>query len=453
LKRALWTLAVVTAALGALAVLVFVASTMHVRVPYWGEAEVLFEAARVRSGAPLFVDPAVGALDRGPPPSRWYVTYPPLLTYGMALVPASAAPIVGRALASAAWLGTLAWIGHGATCRATGRYAALFVAGLWLLANFATVGRPDAIACALAAIALVRSVRQRSVDVLAATLFVLAAWVKPTVLGIPCGALIADAVLFRRVSRLGVAIAVGGAIGVVLFLASGGALVEHVVRSNAQPLRLSVWLAQVPARLPFFAPLLLAAAANGAANRRAPGVAIALGALAASVTWTTIALAKTGSAANYWMEPCLAAVVLLAHARGPFVFGSENPLHAGAVAAHALYTQVGSVRAAYEHGLEYRAEASAVASVRSRCEGPVGADTQGIELALDGRILVPTYQAAWLVRTGRFPAALWKRDLEQVSCYVVRSHDLDAAPEIAAFVAARFPIVENVGPLELRHMR
>jgi hypothetical protein len=453
LIRALWTLAAVATALAAVAVAAFVVATIAVRVPYWGEAEVLFEAARVRHGWPLFVDPLVGALEQGAPPSRYYVTYPPLLTVALAAVPGSVATLVGRLAASLAWFGTLAWIARSGSSRTTGAYAALFVAGLWLLANFATVARPDSFACAIAACALVRSVRAREVDFIAAALFVVAAWVKPTVLGIGCGALLTDAVLNRKASRLAVAVVVGGAIGVLLHLMSGGAIVAHVVRSNAQPMRLAVWLDQVPARLPFFLPLFAAAGWNGIARRTERGIAIGLGALAASTGWSLLALAKTGSAANYWMEPSLASVVLLAHAAGPFAVGGRSLAQAALTALHALYTDVASIRASFEHAARYREEASALATIRSRCDGPIASDTQGVELALDDRILIPTYQMAWQVRRGAFPAAVWKSDLTSVRCYVVHSHALDVAPEVASFVASALPNVERVGPYELRYIR
>jgi hypothetical protein len=453
LARALWTIAALTTALAAVAVAVFVLRTMDSRIPYWGEAEVLFEASRVRHGWPLFVDPLVGALEHGPPPSRYYVTYPPLLTYALAVVPSCAATLVGRLTASIVWFGTLGWIARSGKSRATGAYAAAFVAGLWLLANFATVARPDAFACAIAGWALVRSVRAREVDPVAAAALVLAAWLKPTVLGIPCGALLTDAVVHRRGNRLAIAAGVCALIGAVFYATSGGQLFAHVVRSNAQPMRTSVWLEHVPARLPFFLPLFAAAGWNGLSQRRDSGLAIGCGALAVSAGWAVLALAKTGSAANYWMEPCVASVVLLAHAAGPFVFGGPSLAQAAFTALHAVYTDVASVRASFEEGTRYRAEAAALSDVRRRCEGPIAADTQGIELALDGRILVPTYQMAWRVRSGAFPAGVWKDDLALVKCYVIHSHALDVAPELASFVTVALPNVDKVGPFEVRYIR
>src|SRR4051794_3355134 len=103
-------MAAATLAASLLAVLAFVVATGGKRVPYWGEAEVLFEASRIRSGLPLFVDPLIGAADRGLPPSRWYVPYPPILSAAMSLVPGRAAMTVGRVIAAAAWFGLLGGI-------------------------------------------------------------------------------------------------------------------------------------------------------------------------------------------------------------------------------------------------------------------------------------------------------------------------------------------------------
>ena len=77
------------------AVLWFAVRTIAVRVPYWGEAEVLFEARRIHEHLPLFVDPIAGAQDMGVPPSRWYVTYPPIWSGVLSIVPPAAAAIVG----------------------------------------------------------------------------------------------------------------------------------------------------------------------------------------------------------------------------------------------------------------------------------------------------------------------------------------------------------------------
>ncbi len=435
------------------AVIAFMAATAGARVPYWGEAEVLFEAARIRAGYPLFVDPLVGALEYGAPPSRYLVTYPPLVSFALATVPSGLATVVGRMLATLAWFGTLAWIALTSRreCRANAIVAATFVGGTWLLANFATVARPDAFACALAGAGLVRAIRRGQLDPVSIALLALVPWVKPTMIGLPAGAFLADAVIHRTSRRIAIAAAGTGVFALALHLASAGPLFDHVLRSNAQPLALAVWLDQVPARLPFFAPLFALALIHAGRARAQPGISIGLGALVASVAWTLFALSKTGSAANYWMEPCLAAVALVAHAEGAFVFGRSGLTHAAITFVTVLYANVASIRASLEHAVAYRDDAAFVATLPTLCGlergDVVASDEQGIELASNGRILTPAFQMGWLVRTGRLPSATWASDLElpSVRCFVAHSNDLADIPALASVVEKAFapPVVHR----------
>jgi hypothetical protein len=80
--------------------------------------------------------------------------------------------------------------------------------------------------------------------------------------------------------------------------------------STAQPLVLSIWLDNLYSRLPFFAALIGFAAWCGFHERSSINTRVTLSALAASVFWTLLLLAKTGSASNYWMEPCVAALIV-----------------------------------------------------------------------------------------------------------------------------------------------
>jgi hypothetical protein len=436
------------------AVVLFVGGTIGSRLPYWGEAEVLFEADRIAKGYPLFIDPLIGASEQGLPPSRYYVTYPPLLSWAMSTVPAAVRLVLGRLLACAAWFGALGWIVKTARpdCRRNAIAGAVFVGGIWILANFMTVGRPDAIAIALAAFGLTRAITRRGADAVSIVLLVLASWVKPTLIGLPAGAIAADVIVRRRWQTPGLAIATAVVIGLVLDRASGGVLVEHVVRSNAQPLTAASWLENVPGRLPFFLPLVGVAFWHGALRRDDPGIAIGLGALASGTAWTLVALAKTGSAANYWAEPCIAALALLAHANGPYVFGRSGPLNAALTLAVVLYTDVASIPSALTRIGRYRDEALFVAPARERCGASasdvIASDEQGVELALNGRILVPAYQMAWLVHEGRFPAQLWTNDLASpnVRCFVRHGSALAPAPAVAAAVDALFaPIASEHG--------
>lgn len=447
--RALWffVLGVVVAAL--IATLWFVSVTLPVRVPYWGEVEVLYEASRLREGLPLYVDPLVGASEHGEPPSRYYVTYPPLWTWIVSLVPGGIATPFARVTCSLAWFGSLAWLACSGR-RESMRESALvatFVAGIWVLANFATIGRPDSIACALSAVALARVMRREKLDLVSVVLLVLVPWVKPTLVGLPVGTLLGAWWVSRRQGArwLGVAAILAASSVVLAFFLSRGALFDHVVRSNAQPFTWAAWLRQVPARLPFFAPVIAWAAWLGWRDRARASSRIGLSALAFATAWTLFALAKTGSSSNYWMEPLVAAVALASRAsRTPIRFGDR---HLGPALVALLcvgWADVASIRGAIEHARQMRADAAFVASLRTRFEVAadevVSADEAGIELVANGRILTPTYQMVHLVRRGTYPAAIWIADLtaRQVGLFVEHTGQLRLAPELEQALESHF---------------
>lgn len=434
MRRALWLLAFVSLGVTLATTLWFVGRTMG-RIPYWGEAEVIYEAARIRAHQPLFIDAIAGTADR--PPSHYYVTYPPLFSLVLALVPEGAALVVSRVICGVAWFGTLGAIAWKSKRMETA-FAAAFIGGIWVIANFAMLGRPDSIAAAVAAIALMRATKRDRLDVLTVALFVLVPWIKPTFLGLPIGALLAHR------DRRGLAIAAGFALvsALAAYFLTDGAIFVHVVRSNAQPFTVSSWLDQVPGRLPFFAPLFVWAAWLGwRAKQR-----VAVAALGASVVWTLIALAKTGSSSNYWMEPCIAALVAVARS-GP----SPRDVRLAVVAAiSVLYADSAALRGAFEHTATFRSDAAFVDDVRTVCPaGVVMADEAGIELMLDRRIVIPTYQFVWLVKRGRFPVEPWVAALDEASCYVEHTRQLDLAPELAAARAARFHVVRESEGLRL----
>jgi hypothetical protein len=128
-------------------------------------------------------------------------------------------------------------------------------------------------------------------------------------------------------------------------------------------------------------------------------------------------------------------------------------MHSAVALAGALYTASASIGAAIEHLHSYRREAAFVASVRARCDASasdvVAADEQGTELALNGRILVPAWQMAWLVREGKFPLEPWSKDLDLTKCYVTRGGALRHAPSVEAAVGARFVPLASDGELQL----
>ncbi len=455
LARITWGLVLVSITSALVATLYFVVVTLPVRIPYWGEAEVLFEASRLRSHLPLYVDPLLGANEYGEPASRFYVTYPPLWTWIVSLGPNNVA--FARLVCTIAWLGALAglaWSARPESRRETA-IAAVFVAGIWVLANFATIGRPDSIACALAAIALARAMRRGKLDVLSVALFVLVPWVKPTIVGLPLGALAGGCVVDRKSGprMLGVAVLLAVVSAIVAHVASGGALFEHVVRSNAQAFSLAVWIEQVGGRLPFFAPLLVWAAWLGWRDRASASSRIGLAALGGAFGWTLFALAKTGSSSNYWMEPAIAAVALVSRcAAGPVrVFGSDLR-HALVALIAVAWADVASVRGALEHAARMRADAAFVASVRPRAgiesDGVIAADEAGIELLLNGRILTPTYQMVHLVRRGSYPAAPWIDELmsPRTRAFVEHTGQLRLAPDLQRALEASYDVaVEERG--------
>jgi hypothetical protein len=426
--RALWSLVAASLGVALLATLWFVVGTIGVRIPYWGEAEVIYEAARIRAHQPLFIDPIVGTTDV--PPSHYFVTYPPLYTWVVSFLPEGKALVGSRVLCTLAWFGSLgavAWRSR----RIEVAGAATFVAGIWVLANFAMLGRPDSIAGAVAVLALWRATDGRArLDPLTVALFVLVPWIKPTMIGLPVGALLASK------DRRAWAMALGFA--VVSAAMAGKALFVHVVQSNAQPFALSAWLEQVPARLPFFAPLFAWAFVLGKKER------IALGAFLGAFAWTLVALAKTGSSSNYWMEPCLAAVVLLA--RAPRANYGDYRV-AGVALVSVLYADVASVRGAIEHRASFRNDAEVVSSMRAECmrspEDVVAADEAGIELVLDGRILMPAYQMTYLAAKGAIPESLFRDELGVARCYVEHTGQLELLPSVASELPRLFE-----GPIE-----
>lgn len=455
LARAAWVLVLTSIAAALVATLYFVAVTLPARIPYWGEAEVLFEASRLRDHLPLYVDPLLGARDYGEPPSRFYVTYPPLWTWVVSRGPAG--PTFARVACTLAWFGALAalaWTGRRG-CRREAFVAAAFVAGIWVLANFATIGRPDAIACAIAAYALSRTMRLERLDFVCVAALVLVPWVKPTLLGLPAGALIAASLVDREGGRrmLGAAVLLVASSALVAHVASGGALVAHVVRSNAQPFSLSVWSAQITGRLPFFAPLFAWAAWVGWRDRGRARARIGLAALGGALAWTLLALAKTGSASNYWMEPSIAAVALVSRSSpGPVRVGGDNLRHAVVALVVVSWADLASVGGALEHAARMRADAAFVASVRARAglarDAVIAADEAGIELALNGRVLTPTYQMVHLVQRGAYPAELWIAQLTspETRAFVEHTRQLRLAPELSRALEDNYEVaIEEAG--------
>jgi len=463
------------------ALVVFVASA----VTLWGagrnlylrpldgvEGDLLFEASRIRGGLALYTDPLQGAADYGPIPARYYVLYPPLWAAFLALWPTAVAAVLGRAASGVAWWGLLAWLAitARARCRVPAVLAAAFVAGVYSLAEFGGSARPDSVALALAGVALTRAVRKGHLDSLSGALFALAAFTKPNVLGMAGGVVAACAFVAPRSLRRA---AVGaGAVVLVVVAAlesvSSGAWLTHLRAGTAQPLELHLFVHHILARGQFFLSFLACAAlfAWRAVRPRAvqAGATMALAALAFSVAWSFVTFAKIGSAANYWMEPCVAAVIVFAHVQPPELTPRARLALAVAVPLQALWTGVSSVRATREAIDANRAHTLLLERARAVCgAGPdvlVVADEPGIEMALDGRLVAHAFPLTHQVLRGRLPSGPWLRDLArpEVGC-VVTAHDrierplseVDVdydyfAPEVRSALYARFaPAAASAG--------
>ncbi len=479
-------LAMVSAAL--VATVVYALASVHSRPWDTVEGEVLFEADRIRRGLPLYVDATRGAFDYGPVPARYYVLYPPLWSWLLSHLPARAASSIARSFDVLAWFGLLAWIAYRAepSCRRAAVVGAAFAASVYTLTLFGVTGRPDAMALLLTGVALERSARKGRIDMGAATLFALAPWVKPNMLGLAAGAFLVSLVspspspsaaahrqrLDRRFVPLAAAFGTVGAVGVVLHLASGGAWLVHLLRSTGQPLSLALWLDQIGSRATFFGVPFAFAAWCGWRARSSPGVRLALGALAASVAWAVFSFAKIGSATNYCLEPAIASVVLLARAPVP-ALGARGRLGLWALALfQAIWCGVASLRSSYEEVfLRFPAEGRALARAREVCgAGPrdlVLGDETGIEMALDDRIVATPFQMTHLARRGLYPLDTWIADvqrpqivgivleddlLERPLSVVSVEHDR-FGPELRAVLNERFELAERNGDWRTYRLR
>ncbi len=456
----------------ALAVTVWgVGVNLHARPLDGVEGDLLFEASRIRAGFALYTDPSRGVADYGPIPARYYVLYPPLWAGFLSLWPSTWAATIGRLASSASWWGLLGWLAATARrpCRFAAAVAAAFVGGTYALAEFGGSARPDAIALALAGVALTRTLRRGELDVLAGALFALAVWTKPNVVGMGAGAFAACAFLAPRSCLRGAAGAGGVSLLVVAVLqsVSSGTWMTHLLAGTAQPLYLRLLVHHLEARAQFFLPFV--GLALFVAGSRSPGppcraAPLALAALAVSFAWSLFTFTKIGSAANYWMEPCLAAVIVFAHVEVPRLTARAQLALAIAVPFQALWTGVGSVRATLESVDANRRHSLLLDRARTFCgAGPetlVVADEPGVEMQLDGRIVAHAFTLTHRFLRGRLDIEPWLHDLErpEIAC-VVTAHDrierppseVDVdydyfAPEVRAVLFARFaPRVVSAG--------
>jgi hypothetical protein len=455
--------------------LVYLAATFHSRILECTEGALQFNAARLRDGLPLWVDPARGAWDYGPVPARFYAAYTGVWAFVLSLFPAGEGVAPARALSLLAWYGLLAWIAATSppARRRAAVLAALFVGGTYSLALFGSEGRPDSAAILCSGVALTRSVRRDRVGFVDAALFATGAFIKPNVLGLASGALLAEVVLRRARSWPAIA---GGAAASAVFAgvlqwASGGRWLSHLVAGNQAPLNLGLWLSQSVSALQFFGVPLVFAGYCALQSRRSPGGLRALASVVSSATWTLLTIAKPGAARNYWMEPAIAGVVVFSHLPLP-PFGPRGRVPMAVVAlVQALWTGVGSIRSSIEAIVRSPAERAVVENARVAVGAHPGevilGDQPGIEMMLNGRLVqTPVYMAV-LGRAGKYPVDLWIEDISRPEVVGLVSGDdllerpLDAEdvttdtflPSVRVALKRRFVLVEKAAGIYVYGLR
>jgi hypothetical protein len=448
------TIALVCAALVAAVGLTFtwhdLLATFALRPLDYAEAEVLFDASRIRAHLPLYVDVVLGAFYGNDVPSRHFVVYVPTHAWLLAHLPGGLVR-AGRLVSVAAWAGAVAWRG------ALVLLYALLVFGTWGLSVYAFYARPDALALLAAGVAFSETMRRKRVGATFGALFALAFWIKPNCVGLFAGAMLAEVWVHRRQA----ARAIGGAAVVsacaiaVLQVASGGAWVTHLLASSVLPFSPSLWVDAAAHYVPFYAfPIAFAAWAAW----RADGVGHGVLGLAVSTAWTLVTIGKIGAAGNYWMEPCLGALAVVASVPVPPLAPRGRAALAMGALVEALWIGVADVRTAIDEERAIPRRAAFLDHVRERCGAPahlVLSDEPGTEMALDGRLLFAPMQLRELVGAGRFPVAPWLETVgsDAIACVVVHDDSLEESrvfpAAVTAALAARFNLAEAAEDMRL----
>jgi hypothetical protein len=398
--------ALVVAALAAAGGVLFLAHGWLTRPFGRVEAELVFQASRLQRGLPLYVDPAQGAWEYGAPPSRYYVLYTPLWPWLLAkLSPASLLGMraVGRAINGVLFVGTLGVVVRASRPenRVTVLTGALLALGLAMLAREAGTADADMTAVALSTLGLLRINRRGGLDPLSAALFAAA----PLVTHWRSGGR-------RLLVPLAVGGLVAGTLAGVFHVWSHGSWLEHIVRATGQTLSFDRWLEELGGRFMFLG-LPHVVVGLFAVRRRAPLVATLP--LATSIAWSVFSMAKHGSGTQYWLEPTMAALVALGTC-GPAVVATRwSPWLAWAGVAHAVAVGGASLPELVRATREEQRWNGVVERLRAHCtlrpgEVIVSSDST-LELELDGRVIVPSWQTSYLVRNGKFPLEEWRRDL------------------------------------------
>ncbi len=438
------------------------------RRPYAAvEAELVFEASRIQKGFPLYVDPFVGAWENGAPPSRYYVLYTPFWPWLLAHVSPHTPEgmrTVGRlanTLLLLTALGAAVRASQPANRLAVATGAAL-VLGFEMLVREATLADADMPAVFLSTLALLRMNARRGLDAASAVMLAATPLIKPSVLGGAVGAVVAHLAVHRRsgARRLLLPLAAGAAAGagvvLVFHVASGGVWLRHIVRATGQTISLERWFQEFGARAAFLgAPHAIVLTL--AVLRGSPLLATLP--LATSTAWATFCMAKHGSGTQYWLEPTMAALVVMgtmppspsrrsmALSWGSLAFVAV----AGAFSAHAFAATPA----------RYQASRDELARLRASCPSfPVKSCWPAARTwssRIDGRVIVPAWQTAYLIRTGTFPLQAWREDIArpEVRCLALGRDYLDPPPariqgaiEVSAYRKELRDIVEKTFALQ-----
>ncbi|WP_394823123.1 hypothetical protein [Pendulispora albinea] len=434
------------------------------RVLLYGEAEPLHEAVRLQAKLPLYTDPVAGAFDQGPFPVRAYVVYLPIWSWVLSLAPGGSLVMAAQGIAGLTWFGTLAALAATArpSSRPGGWVAAAWAGGIWVVTLFATCGRPDSVAVALAGYAFARGVRAGRLDARSGVLFALAFWLKPNVLGLALGAGVAE--LLQAPRRAMRALAAGLVVSVVVVLGlryvSEGQWWAHLTRTLDQGMDLAFWWDQVSRRLLFAFPAI-AALGVAWAQRKTESGRIALGGLAVGLAWAVFALGKRGSASNYWMEPAMGAVAVVSSLRPVELAPRAKVAFSAALFFHAIWLLAATAIGVLEAFEKEPQRVALLERARATCiERPgdiVLGDRPGIEFAIDGHIVTTPFATQHLARIGRFPVQTWAGDVRrrEARCIVVEGGVLDSPapglfpPEVHAALRERFVFAEAAGGFRL----
>ncbi len=466
-----WALTALCALLVALFTTAALLVSSPTRIPDYVEAFLLMCARRVTEGAPLYVDPLVGAQEYGAPPSRWYVGYALPFSALLAYFPGGLTAM--RALCGVTWVGVLGLLARTtrpSTSRATEETlgfvpAALVVACLvvaaFRLTELAFAARPDVFAVALSTLSLRSALKRGRVGPAHSACFALAFCVKPSVWGLFAGVLVHQVLAARpgergrRVAELfAPALAVVGAFALGLQVVSHGVWIEHYRMALLLSFHAHQLVDALVHRVPFVAlPLVFCALSMWWARRRLD-VTLLAAAFSGSLLVAMVGMGKSGAALNYMMEP-LAISVLAIAAYAPRAMSHVSwwtfaaPVAVGLQVAWSAPVAIFDSFALFRFsGIQDRELDSLVAVCGTRSGGFALSNRPGVEWRLNRRIHVHALEFDHLVDVGLFPAQALVDDASRATCFVdlqpirpemrTPTTPEDAVPSVQEALAKRF---------------